>query len=56
MKKAFLTGALVCSFLTALQAQTVAGVPVKDLSVDFVQIVGTSRPFSNKLTVEIDFG
>ncbi len=37
-------------------AQTVNNVPLKDVTVDYVQIVGTSRLLSNKVTVEIDFG
>ncbi|HMJ48840.1 MAG TPA: hypothetical protein VK498_16020 [Ferruginibacter sp.] len=37
-------------------AQTVNDIPVKDIDVNYVQIVGTSRLLSNKLTIEIDFG
>jgi hypothetical protein len=47
----------MCLFavLTA-SSQTVNDIPVKDIDVDYVQIVGTSRILSNKLTIEIDFG
>lgn len=37
-------------------AQTVNDIPIKDIDVEYVQIVGTSRFLSNKLTIEIDFG
>jgi hypothetical protein len=37
-------------------AQTVNDVPIKDIDVEYVQIVGTSRLLSNKVTIEIDFG
>lgn len=47
----------VCVFISLLtRAQTVNDIPVKDIDVDYVQIVGTSKLFSNKLTIEIDFG
>ncbi len=37
-------------------AQTVNDKPIKEIDVEFVQIVGTSKLMSNKLTIEIDFG
>ena len=37
-------------------SQTVNDVPLKDIDVEHVQIVGTSRLLSNKLTIDIDFG
>ena len=37
-------------------SQTVNDVPIKDIDVEYVQIVGTSRLLSNKLSIEIDFG
>src|SRR5688572_3078030 len=45
-------------FLTINQgfSQTVNDMPIKDIDVDYVQIVGTSKMFSNKLIVDIDFG
>ena len=55
MKKLFL--ALV--FLSAgyaLKAQTVNEIPIKDIDVDYVQIVGTAKLFSTKLTIQLDFG
>lgn len=39
-----------------LYSQTVNDVPIKDIDVNYIQIVGTSKLFSNKVTVEIDFG
>jgi hypothetical protein len=43
-------------FSFAATSQTVNDIPVKDIDVDYVQIIGTSKLFSNKLTIEIDFG
>lgn len=36
--------------------QTVNGIPIQDISVEYVQIVGTEKTFGTKFTVEIDFG
>lgn len=54
MKKLVYLALLV--FPLPLLAQTVNGVPLKDINVEYVQIVGTSRLLSNKVSVEIDFG
>lgn len=37
-------------------SQSVNGVALKDLNVEYVQIVGSSKLFSNDVTVQIDFG
>jgi len=37
-------------------SQTVNDVPLKDIDVEYVQIVGTSKFMSNKVTIQIDFG
>jgi hypothetical protein len=37
-------------------AQTVNDVPIKEIDVDYVQIIGTGRSLSTKVNVEIDFG
>lgn len=37
-------------------AQTVNDIPLKEIDVEYVQIVGTSKAFSNQLTIQIDFG
>ncbi|GAB3533159.1 hypothetical protein GCM10027443_18180 [Pontibacter brevis] len=42
--------------LSASFAQTVNDVPIKDVDVEYIQIVGTSKILSNKVTIEIDFG
>lgn len=42
--------------MSTLFAQTVNDKPIKEIDVEFVQIVGTSKLLSNKLTIEIDFG
>ncbi len=47
---------LSVAFYFNVAAQTVNGVPLKDLKTEYIQIVGTSKLLSNKLTIEIDFG
>jgi len=37
-------------------SQTVNDVPIKDIDVSYVQIVGTSKLMSSKLNIQIDFG
>ena len=46
------------AFLCGISAftQTVNDIPISEIDVEYIQIVGTSRLFSNKVTVEIDFG
>lgn len=55
MKKILLLIAVSTAFLNT-KAQTVNNIPINELDVDYVQIVGTSKLMSNKLTIEIDFG
>lgn len=55
MKTIILLTFLVVSSLN-LTAQTVNDIPIKDIDVEYVQIVGTSKLFSTKLTIQIDFG
>lgn len=42
--------------LTSVYSQTVNDIPIKDIDVDYIQIVGTSKMLSNKLTIQLDFG
>lgn len=37
-------------------SQTINGTPLKDIDVEYLEIVGTSKLFSNKVTIQIDFG
>jgi len=47
----------VCLFgQTELFSQTVNDVLIKDIDVEYIQIVGTSQWLGNKVTIEIDFG
>ena len=43
------------SFLPSM-AQTVNGVPLKEIDVEHIQIVGVSKMMSSKVTIHIDFG
>lgn len=47
---------LVLSVVVSGFSQTVNGKLIKDLDVDYVEIVGWNKIFSKKVTVEIDFG
>jgi hypothetical protein len=43
--------------LTSLSAQTVNDIPVKDINVEYIQIVGTPKGgLSNKQRIVLDFG
>lgn len=55
MRKLFFSLTLSLVFFVS-NGQTVNDIPLKDIDADYVQIVGTSKLFSNKLTIEIDFG
>ncbi len=41
---------------TFSKAQTVNGIPLKDINTEYIEIVGTGKLLSTKLTIEIDFG
>lgn len=55
MKKNLLTFILIVFVLFA-KAQTVNDIPLKDINTEYIQIVGTSKLLSTKLTIDIDFG
>lgn len=55
MKKLIPAFALVLSAFIS-HAQTVNDIPIKDIDVEYLQIVGTPRALSSKLNVRIDFG
>lgn len=54
MKKLFILFLINASALVF--SQTVNDVPLRDIDVDYVQIIGTGRSLSTKVNVEIDFG
>ena len=53
-KSFFLTVLMLIATLS--HAQTVNDIPIKDLGVEYIQIVGQAKMFSNKLNIELDFG
>jgi len=55
MKKIILSFFALFLSITAF-SQTVNEIPIKEIDVEYVQIVGTSKLLSTKLTIEIDFG
>lgn len=48
--------ALLLGLLASSAAQTVNDVPIADIDAPYILIVGTGRPFSNKVTITVDFG
>jgi hypothetical protein len=54
MKKIFILSLI--GWASYSMAQTVNDVPIKDIDVDYVQVIGTGRSLSTKVDVEIDFG
>lgn len=56
MKLISFTIALLIFTFFSINAQTVNDIPIKDIDVEYVQIVGTSKLMSNKVNIEIDFG
>ncbi|MDM1389293.1 hypothetical protein HX052_04810 [Myroides marinus] len=54
MKKIFLVVLLFFGYF--VQAQTVNNIPLKELDVDYILIVGEGKLFSDKVNVKIDFG
>jgi hypothetical protein len=55
MKQILLTLTLLTSSFF-LKAQTINDIPVKDIDVNYVQIVGEAKPLAAKPRVQIDFG
>lgn len=48
--------AAVALFSLGAKAQTINDVPIADIDVDYVEIVGSAKAFSNKLNISLDFG
>jgi len=42
--------------LSTAKAQTVNDIPINEIDVEYIQIIGTSKLLSNKVTIQIDFG
>ncbi|HLV91595.1 MAG TPA: hypothetical protein VKX34_00620 [Aequorivita sp.] len=55
MKKLF-TICILALGITTAQSQTVNDIPLSEIDVEYVQIVGTSKLFKNEVTIQIDFG
>ena len=56
MRKITLLLLIVAASINYSFSQTVNDVPIKDIDVEYIQIVGTSRFMSNKVSIKIDFG
>ena len=55
MKKILLSVVLIC-LGSNLKAQFVNDVPLKDIDVEYMEIVGFTKLMSTKLNIELDFG
>ena len=55
LKKVVLVSFILFS-INNLIGQTINGNDVKDIDVEYIQIVGTARIMSSKLNIQIDFG
>ncbi|MEA5458666.1 hypothetical protein VB796_06445 [Arcicella sp. LKC2W] len=55
MKK-IITSALLLLAAYASNAQTVNDKPIKDIDVEYMQVLATSKFMSTKLTIQLDFG
>lgn len=42
--------------LRTVKGQTVNDIPISEIDVEYIQIIGTSKLLSNKVTIQIDFG
>ena len=57
MRKVLITVVLIIGFVSATFGQTVNGVDLKSIDVEYVQIVGTQKGLlSNKVIINLDFG
>ena len=54
--KSLLLVLIVGLFSFSSSAQTVNDVPLSEIDVEYVQIVGTGKLFKNDVTIQIDFG
>ena len=55
MKNLFIT-VILFTTVFALKAQTINDIPVKDLDVNYIEIMGQRGLFSTKVEVRIDYG
>jgi len=56
MNKLIFTIAISLFTLTSAFSQTVNDKPISEIDVEYVQIVGTTKLFSQKVNIQIDFG
>lgn len=57
MKKIIAIAICLCGFTVfSAHSQTVNDVPLNEIDVEYIQIVGTSKFLSSKVIVKIDFG
>ena len=52
----FLTASLSLLITSPLFSQTVNDVPIKDIDVKYIEIIGSQRSVSSKMNIEIEFG
>ena len=55
MRKIIILALIIFGF-SNVYSQTVNGIPLSEIDVEYVEIVGSSKMTSNKLTISLDFG
>lgn len=56
MKTRLLTSAVTLFLAASAHAQTVNGVPLKDLDTEYVHIIGETKMLSDKINLVVDYG
>ena len=57
MKKIIILSVLLTVAMLSVNAQTINDIPIQDIDVEFVQIVGTAKMMNpNKVTIAVNFG
>src|SRR5690554_1372370 len=56
MMKKLVTICFLALGISAAYSQTVNDVPIKEIDVEYIQIVGVAKMFNNQVTIQIDFG
>lgn len=56
MKKILLFLGIFLHVVCIAKAQTINDIPIKNIEIHYVQIIGTSKAFSEKLNIQIDLG
>lgn len=56
MMRTFLTITLLCLLAATVSGQTVNDIPITEIDAPYILIVGTSKSFSTRVNISVDFG